>query len=229
MKIIEQSITFEEELDGEAIIRKIENAARTCYRSEHAVKDFGAACSFVSSLVRRGHDSTLEHVSVSARVVTNRSISHQWVRHRVGCSYSQESTRYCNYGGEKFGAELTVIWPWWLGEMPADPHKLGRYSFDTLSEEATTDAYIWYAAMKSAEQYYKQLIKRGRKPDEARGVLAHDLKTEFVVTMSLRAWRHFLHLRCAAAAHPQIRHLACSAYLHLSKSIPVIFDDLDVR
>jgi thymidylate synthase ThyX len=76
VKIVEQSITFEEEINGEAIIRKIENAAKTCYRAEHNVGSFDDALAFVRSIIAKGHESTIEHVSISARVVTNRGVSH---------------------------------------------------------------------------------------------------------------------------------------------------------
>jgi thymidylate synthase (FAD) len=219
MKIIEQSITFEEEINGEAIIRKIENAARTCYKSETYGTDFESAKGFVGSLIARGHDSTLEHVSLSARVITNRGVSHEWVRHRVGCSYSQESTRYCNYGNEKFGTEITVIWPWYLGEF--DISGLFR-------REASTPVFEWGYAMRVAETSYFKLLDLGCSPQEARGVLPNDLKTEFVTTMTLRAWRHFFKLRCAPAAHPQIRALAQDALKQLKAKVPVVFDDLEV-
>lgn len=221
MKIIEQSITFEEAINGEAIIRKIENAARTCYKSEHQVGEYRQAQSFVRSLISRGHESTLEHVSLSARVVTNRGVSHEWVRHRVGCSYSQESTRYCNYGNEKFGSEITVIWPWYLGTYRECEGKL----IDSLQAPAK----MWWHAMDYAEQSYFGLLNIGCSPQEARGVLPNDLKTEFVTTMTLRAWRHFFKLRCAPAAHPQIRELAKLGLANLQIHIPVVFDDIYVE
>lgn len=221
MKIIEQSIKFEEEIDGEAIIRKIERAAKTCYKSEHVVSDYDSAQRFVRGLIARGHESTIEHVSLSARVVTNRGVSHEWVRHRVGCSYSQESTRYCNYGGEKFGSEITVIWPWYLGGVLPDDTVISSY--DARNKKAS-----WIQAMLACEIYYFKLLDQGCTAQEARGVLPNDLKTEFVTTMTLRAWRHFFKLRCAKAAHPQIQALACSALIELRSKIPVIFDDIKI-
>jgi thymidylate synthase (FAD) len=225
MRIIEQNIVFEEEIDGPRIIRRIENAAKTCYKAEHTVGNIDDAKAFVRSLIKRGHESTIEHISISARVITNRSVSHEWVRHRVGCSYSQESTRYCNYGAEKFGNEITVIWPWYLGEPlrhlwtgDTEPH------FPVMHN--TMAAYTWYRHMQACERAYLELLEQKCKPEEARGVLPNDLKTEFVTTMTLRAWRHFFKLRCAKTAHPQIRELALKALSELHSKIPVIFDDL---
>lgn len=219
MKIVEQDVIFEEEIDGEAIVRKIERAAKTCYKAEHRVGSFEDACNFVRSLVRNGHESTIEHVSISARVITNRGVSHEWVRHRVGCSYSQESTRYCNYSGEKFGNEITVVWPWYLG-----PYKPSIEVPSVSMEQYRINQ--WTATMLFIESRYNELIAVGCKPEEARGLLPNDLKTEFVTTMTLRAWRHFFKERCTPKAHPQIRHLALQALKKLDQAIPVVFEDL---
>lgn len=227
MKIVEQDIIFEEEINGEAIIRKIENAARTCYKAEHAVGGYDRAKQFVGSLIRRGHESTIEHVSISARVITNRGVSHEWVRHRVGCSYSQESTRYCNYSAEKFGNEISVIVPWYLGNFTMDDLVLASTGTEFQEDhERAVKRNIWFRAMEFAEASYLNLLNAGCKPEEARGVLPNDLKTEFVTTMTLRAWRHFFKLRATPAAHPQIRALAFKAFDILSSKIPVVFDDI---
>jgi thymidylate synthase (FAD) len=227
MKIVEQKVVFEEEIDGDEIIRKIERAAKTCYRAEHSVGSIYNARSFVRSLIANGHESTIEHVSISARVITNRGVSHEWVRHRVGCSYSQESTRYCNYGKEKFENEITVIWPsWYLGPMPPieDIAEFNYNAWDARFPNAKAES--WWKSMKVTEGGYLDLLKLGCKPEEARGVLPNDLKTEFVTTMTLRAWRHFFQMRCQKAAHPQIRELALQALKILNNRVPAVFEDL---
>ena len=66
----------------------------------------------------------------------------------------------------------------------------------------------------------------GAKPQEARSILPNSLKTEIVVTMNLREWRHFFKLRTATNAHPQMREIACMALDELSKKIPIVFDDI---
>ena len=218
MKIVEQSITFGD-INGKRVLEIIEDSARCCYQSSHKVTGLEEDTKrFVSGLVRSGHESTLEHVSFRARVITNRGVSHEWVRHRVGCSYSQESTRYCDYGSKDGG--ITVIWPWYLGS-----HDLWKQP--KVGELVATPYTTWHKAMLTAEACYKVLLEQGCKPEMARGVLPNDLKTEFVTTMTARAWRHFFKLRCARAAHPQIRELALDALEHLSSVVPVLFDDLD--
>ncbi len=73
----------------------IERAARVCYRSNNSGRLY-------DQLIKSGHTSVLEHSSISFLVTCSRACSHQLVRHRIGCSYSQESQRYCNYENKGF-------------------------------------------------------------------------------------------------------------------------------
>ena len=99
MKIIEPYIEVLDNLDGQSILKKIERIGRVCYKSENSIKDDSAE-RFVKSIIARGHESVLEHVSISVRVICDRGVTHEIVRHRIA-SYSQESTRYCVAGDTK--------------------------------------------------------------------------------------------------------------------------------
>ena len=224
MKIIEQSINFEEPIYGETILWKLENAARTCYKSEgaNAERSRDKRDKLLLHAIKRGHTSVLEHVSLTFRVITNRGVSHEWVRHRIGWSYSQESTRYCNYGHSE---GITVIWPYWCGEPIRDLF-VGQIEPTFPYIHGTMPAYIWYRHMQACEGAYLQLLKEGCRPEEARGVLPNDLKTEFVATANIVALRHFIKLRAAKGAHPQIRALALQLLEKLNDGIPVLFEDL---
>ena len=115
MKIIEQSYIIEDELDSERIMRSIEKAGRTCYKSEENIKEDSAE-KFIRAIIKRGHESVIEHEKITVRFITDRGVTHELVRHRIA-SYSQESTRYCNYSNDKFGNELTFIMPcFWYGD-----------------------------------------------------------------------------------------------------------------
>jgi thymidylate synthase (FAD) len=183
-------------------LQAIEHAARTCYKSEDQITD-ESADRMVRSLIQRGHEAMLEHAVASIKFVTDRGVSHELVRHRLA-AYAQESTRYCNYGREKFGKEITVIRPP-LGE---DPMTVG----------------IWQTAMIAAEAGYQFLLLRGVKPQVARSVLPTCTKTEIVTTANLREWRHIFKMRLAKDAHPQIREIMACAWLILSTAVPVVFD-----
>ena len=205
MKIINSSIKLEDEIDGQAILKKLERIGRTCYKSESNITDDSAE-RFIKNIIKNGHESVLEHVSISVRVICDRGVSHEIVRHRIA-SYSQESTRYCNYSNDKFGNELTFIKPCFF-------------------EEGSKGYEIWKKSMQNIENEYMELIEVGAKPQEARSILPNSLKTEIVMTMNLREWRHFFKLRCDKAAHPQTREIANMILKEFKEKIPVIFDDL---
>ncbi len=205
MRIVEPSSTILQVPDGEAILNHLERAARTCYKSEDKISQ-GSARKLISRILRVQHESVLEHASVSVRIVCDRGISHEIVRHRLA-SFSQESTRYANYSKEKFGKEITVIRPFFW-------------------EEDSKEYALWLEAMEKAESIYLAMLKAGAKPQEARSVLPNSLKTEIVVTANLREWRHIFKLRCPAPAHPQIRQIMLPLLAEFHEKIPVVFDDL---
>lgn len=207
MKIIPPSHTFLSEPDGTALLQRLERTGRICYKSEGKITETSYA-PFLRSLLQRGHESVIEHACLSVLIVCDRGVSHEIVRHRIA-SYSQESTRYCNYAQEKFGRELTFIRPCFWQEEPE------KYQ-------------IWQETMAEIERNYFRLLDLGAAPQEARSILPNSLKTEIVVTMNLREWRHFFRLRTAPAAHPQMREAADMLLAAFQAELPVIFDDLSV-
>lgn len=207
MRVIPASFTLENDVNGLSIIQSIERYGRTCYKSEEAITDTSAK-EFVKKIISNGHESVLEHEKVTVRIICDRGVSHEIVRHRIA-SYSQESTRYCNYSKDKFGNELTFIKPcFW-------------------SEDKNVKLKLWEQAMRSAEESYFALLQAGAKPEEARSVLPNSLKTEIVVTMNLREWRHFFRLRTSVRAHPQMREIASQMLRRFKEVLPIIFDDID--
>ena len=205
MKIIKPSIEILDELNLEAILKKLEIAGRVCYKSEDKITP-ESAVKFISSILKRGHESVIEHFSFSVKFIVDRGVSHEIVRHRLA-SYSQESTRYCNYTKDGFGGEITVIEPIFL-------------------ERGTRGYDIWRQACVNAEQAYFDILDWGGTPEEARDVLPMSLKTEIIMTANLREWRHFLRLRTSEAAHPQIREVANMLLTELNHKLPVLVDDL---
>ena len=205
MKVIDARYEILDKIDGMEVLKKIERVARTCYKSEDYIKE-GSAERLVKSLIDRGHEAMLEHYSFSIKFICDRGVSHEIVRHRVA-SFAQESTRYCNYSKDKFGNELTFIKPcFW--------------------DEYSPCMEIWQQDAKQSEVKYFELLEMGATPEQARSVLPNSIKTEVVMTANLREWRHFLKLRTAQAAHPQMRELTIPLLKELKEKIPVIFDDI---
>jgi thymidylate synthase (FAD) len=209
MRVIKPEFVIEDDINGEEILKKIEKAGRTCYKSEDKITA-DSAKKFIKKILAMGHESVIEHEKVSVRVICDRGVTHEIVRHRLA-SYSQESTRYCNYTKDKFGSEISVIEPcFWQSGSDEDKE---RYS-------------TWKRSMEAAEKAYFKLIELGASPQEARSVLPNSLKTEIVMTMNLREWRHFFRLRTSPGSHPQMHEIAIPLLEEFKKRIPVIFDDI---
>ncbi len=212
MNIIKPSVEIIDMDDYGNIIKKIEKIGRVCYKSESNISD-GSAERFISNILKRGHESVIEHESITVRMVCDRGITHEIVRHRIA-SYSQESTRYCNYTNDKFGNQITVI----------DLASGFQYNLDDDKDLALYK--VWTEAMENAEKSYFKMLELGATPQEARSVLPNSLKTEIIVTMNLRSWRNFFRLRCDSHAHPQMREVAGIALEVFKERLPIFFSDL---
>ena len=81
--------------------------------------------------------------------------------------------------------------------------------------------------MQNAEKSYMAMIENGSKPENARGVLPIDIKTEIVITTNLREWKHIFKLRTSKAAHPSMRELMIPLLKEFKEKIPVIFDKIE--
>ncbi len=196
----------------EDILKKIEMIGRVCYKSESRITDDSAE-RFISSILKRGHESVIEHESITVRFTCDRGVTHEIVRHRVA-SYSQESTRYCNYSQDKFNNEITVI----------DIASGFKYNLEDENDRRKYE--IWQKAMEKSEEYYFEMLNAGATPQEARSILPNSLKTEIVMTMNLREWRHFMKLRTDKAAHPQMREVANILLKIFKEKLPIFFADI---
>ena len=194
---------------------------RVCYKSEGLITEDGeSAKKFVSMLIKRGHETMIEHSSLSVKFTVDRGVSHELVRHRLA-SFAQESTRYVNYSLEKFGNEINVI-------DIKDGIKLDRSMIANLEVE-TIDCIIdeWDLAMKDAETHYLNMIKLGATPQIARSVLPNSTKTEITLTANYREWRNFFKLRTdKQTVHPQMLEVTLPLLEELKERLPIIFGDL---
>lgn len=184
------------------VLANIERAGRVCYQS----KTTGAenTLRFITSLINRGHESVLEHESISMKLVVTRAVAMEVVRHRIG-AYSMESTRYVNYTKKP----LKLIYPVAYNLEPNDD--IVNYTYLTVQ----------------AVESYEELIKRGLTPEIARDVLPNNVGAELYVTYNIRQWRHFIKQRISKAAHPEIRYISRSILTTLLQKYPVFFKDLE--
>lgn len=150
-------------------------------------------------LIKRGHESVLEHVSLTFHIICDRAIMAELTRHRLA-SPTVESTRFVKYD------EIEVVAPPWY--------------------EQTFLYRKWYSLMCEVEDTYRQMIERGTKPEDARSVLPLCLKSELYMTANLRELRHILKLRTSKHAHPQMRFVAGQILNILRDKLPVIVEDI---
>ncbi|MCL2087159.1 MAG: FAD-dependent thymidylate synthase [Oscillospiraceae bacterium] len=204
MKIIQPYVYYNRDEVSTKKLLTIERAARLCYKSEGRMGS-EPSVDFLRNILKKGHESVIEHEKITVWFVADRGVTHEMVRHRIA-SYSQESTRYCNYSADKFSNEITVIEPFFYLDKPE------KYE-------------IWKKTCLSAQEGYINLTANGT-PQEARAVLPNSLKTEIAVTFNLREWRHFFKLRCPKEAHPQMQQVSIPLLLAFKEKLPPIFDDI---
>ena len=203
MKIVDPWIQVEE-YDPVKIMKNIERACRTCYRSEGLITD-DSYKRLLSNCLTRGHESILEHEKITVRMQCDIGVYKDLTRHRFG-SFSIESTRYCNYGKDKFDNEIKFIKPCNMDDK------------ELFNE--------WYSACTEIEQRYLKMTELKATPDQMRMILPHSTAAEVTMTANIREWRHILTLRCSQAAHPSIQQILIPLLLKFKSTMPELFDSI---
>lgn len=210
MKIIEQYFEVIHAPDYAEVLRVLELSTRTAYKLEDKIKD-GSAEKLLKNVLSREptpHESVIEHMGFTLKFVTDRGVSHELVRHRLA-SFTQESTRYCNYGK---GGEVTFVLPVFWSKNYTDPCM------------CSNEFLVWKGLCANSEKSYLELLEYGATPQEARSILPNSLKTELVMTANFREWRHVFKLRTHKTAHPQMRHLMRPVLIWAREKYPVVFE-----
>ena len=205
MKIIEPLIEVEK-FDGIKIMKNIERACRTCYRSEGLITE-DSYKKLLKNCINRGHESVLEHEKITIRMICDIGVYKDLTRHRFG-SFSIESTRYCNYGKDKFESEIKFIKP---------------CNIDESSELYSN----WIEAISFIEKKYIAMSNNGATPDQMRMILPHSTAAEVTMTANIREWRHILDLRTKQMTHPAIRQLLIPLLLYFKQEMPELFEKIE--
>ena len=205
MLLVEPEIQVEN-YDGIRIMKNIERACRTCYRSEGLITE-DSYKKLLKNCINRGHESILEHEKITIRMRCDIGVYKDLTRHRFG-SFSIESTRYCNYSKDKYDNQIKFIEPCNI-------------------EKSTTEYAQWFNLMNIIEKTYNEMSRLECKPDQLRMILPHSTAAEVTMTANIREWRHILELRCSKAAHPAIRQLLIPLLLKFKEDIPELFDAID--
>lgn len=186
--------------------RAIATAARLCYAPVGASELMETMPderveSVLSTIMKSGHFSTLEHASYTFAVDgVSRALTHQLVRHRIA-SFNQQSQRYV-----KYTEGLQVIKP------------------QSVADDSATDA-IFDEAIDAALDAYAKLLDAGVPAEDARYLLPNAAETKIVITMNVRELLHFFGLRCCNRAQWEIRAMAFSMLELAKPTAPYIFMD----
>lgn len=204
MRIVEPWIKVEK-IDGKQIMKRIERACRTCYRSEDKISEESYK-NLLTNCLNRGHESVLEHEKITVRIYSDIGTYKDLTRHRFA-SFSVESTRYCSYNKDKYGNEIAVVNPVYIEDKEV---------FET-----------WKKAIEDMEKAYMKMKELGASTDMCREILPHSTAAEYTMTANIREWKHILELRTTNHVHPAIRQVLIPLLLLFKEQMPEIFGDIE--
>jgi thymidylate synthase (FAD) len=164
---------------------------------------------FVKALIKVKHLGILEHINFTFHVSeVSRALSHQLVRHRIGFSYLQMSSRHAKPEEKGYITPPTMK----LENLSTEKHMI-------VSELFNNNIEMIYRA-------YEELINLDIPIEDARYVLPPAFFTHISFTVNLRAARHFLELRLDNSAQWEIATLALRMYDIIYNIYPVCLEDL---
>ena len=204
MRLVEPWIKVEN-FDGVKIMKRIERACITCYRSEDKISEESYK-NLLTNCLNRGHESVLEHEKITVRIYSDIGTYKDLTRHRFA-SFSVESTRYCSYNKDKYGNEIAVVNPVYMEDKEV---------FET-----------WKKAIEDMEKAYMKMKELGASTDMCREVLPHSTAAEYTMTANIREWKHILELRTTNHVHPAIRQVLIPLLLLFKEQMPEIFGDIE--
>lgn len=204
MRLVEPWIKVEK-FDGVKIMKRIERACRTCYRSEGNITE-DSYKKLLKNCITKGHESVLEHEKITVRIYNDLGSYKDLTRHRFA-SFSVESTRYCSYDKDKYGNEITFINPIYIED---------KEIYET-----------WKNTMQEIENGYIKMKKLGATTDMCREVLPHSIAAEYTMTANIREWKHILTLRTTKHVHPSIRQVLIPLLKYFKEEMPDIFDEIE--
>ena len=204
MRLVEPWIKVEN-FDGVKIMKRIERACRTCYRSEDKISEESYK-NLLTNCLNRGHESVLEHEKITVRIYSDIGTYKDLTRHRFAI-FSVESTRYCSYNKDKYGNEIAVVNPVYMEDKEV---------FET-----------WKKAIEDMEKAYMKMKELGASTDMCREILPHSTAAEYTMTANIREWKHILELRTTNHVHPAIRQVLIPLLLLFKEQMPEIFGNIE--
>ena len=190
-------------------LQKLYAAYRTCYSPKTPGEVWGeirdrtvspeTVREFIGERLKTGHASPLEQVVFWFGISgVSRSLSHQFVRHRIGISFEQQSQRYVKYREDR----LEYIRP------------------KTWEKSGLADEYD--RLMKEITRVYRVALERGVPAEDARFVLPNATPTNFQVMVNFTELLHIADLRLCWRAQWEIRHMVALMRREIVKTVPEI-------
>lgn len=234
MRLIHPSMTIQLPLSYPKVIRTLADITAVCYNTNLQDKNHNELCQYVQKRINAGHESILEHVSISVSITCDRGISHELVRHRL-CAFTQSSTRYINLASKCFENHVTYIIPAWCKNI--EPGIYNHHAVFRTNEGqpwSFNAEVLWFNQMLDIENTYKKLVDKhcgGWLPEQARSVLPNSLATIINMTANIREWRHILDLRAFGTTgkpHPQMQQIMLPLAALLHKEYPILFKPANI-
>lgn len=178
---------------------------------------------FLNMLMDLGHESPIEHVSFTFGVEgISRVLSHQLVRHRIGCSYSQQSQRYVKLDQFEYIIPPQIEENDEARQLFIDAMKRDQEVYDKLIEILYKENYKKYIEEGKTEKQAAQMAEKVSIED-ARYVFPNACETKIVFTMSARALLNFFRMRCCERAQWEIREMATEMLKKVREVAPILF------
>lgn len=170
-------------------------------------------------LAKEKHGSPFEHGFLSSwHVRVPIFVAREWVRHRIGHSYNEESGRYVDLRPDFYFPSSENV--------HAQIGKPGRYKFEAVKEELA-EQFIARLGVNSyaAYQNYQWAVDNGISREDARMFLPVNLYTEIRWTANARSLLNFFELRSASQAQFEIRKYSWAMESIFNEYMPNVYSD----
>jgi thymidylate synthase (FAD) len=191
------------------------NAARVSFAKESNEMSSGDV-KLVKYLADHNHVTPFFHPQARFRLKMPIFVAREWFRHQIGFARNEVSRRYVDTDPE-----------FWMPTVLRER--------DTNKKQGSKDTEVQYNGHCLAKMelhndaslaLYKDLMKHGVCPEQARAVLPQSMMTEFIETGSLAAYARLYKLRTDPTAQREIQELAGQVGELLAKRFPVSWNAL---
>lgn len=192
------------------------NAARVSF-AKQSFSVTEADKKLIRYLAKHNHWTPFGHASATFLIKAPIFVARQLVKHQVGLVWNEVSRRYVDDEPE-----------FWLPEtVRGRAANVKQGSDDNLSPATQDDARraIETATQASLESY-RELLRAGVAPEQARMVLPQNTLTEWWWTGSLAAWARVCQLRLDPHAQAETSEVALLISEQMGKAFPVSWSAL---